>query len=84
MQDRSGYQTPHFHPPNNKPPTPSPVLSKSSLIQWLRNSLSQNDVPNNLKIEDLGSGVLFCKLINHYYSHVIQQNRIISNPRNEY
>ena len=33
------------------------------------------------KIENLGSGVLYCMLINRYYPGAIQQSKIVQFPR---
>ena len=65
----------------SKPGTPGVVPSKTLITQWLKTLFP--DLPNSLKIEDFGDGVIYCRILNHFHNNPPQQ-RICYNPRNEY
>lgn len=64
-----------------KPGTPSAVPSKTLITKWLRSLFP--DLPHNLKIEDLGDGIVYCRILSHFYSNPPLQ-RICFHPKNEY
>lgn len=65
----------------SKPGTPGVVPSKTIIINWLRGMFP--DLPIAMKIEDLGDGVVYCRILNHFYSNPPVQ-KILNNPKNEY
>ena len=65
----------------NKPGTPGVVPSKTIIISWLRGMFP--DLPCAMKIEDLGDGIVYCRILNHFHSNPPQQ-KILFHPKNEY
>lgn len=65
---------------SSKPPTPAVANSKSSMLNWVKSIVP--DTPHNMKVEDFGNGVIFCKIINVYFANIIPHAKIILNPRN--
>jgi hypothetical protein len=74
------YHLPHMFNSSLKPSTPQSFPSKTLIINWLRSLFV--DLPQVLKIEDLGTGVIYCRVINHYYPNTIPLNRIVFHPKN--
>ena len=66
---------------SSKPGTPGVVPSKTIILTWLRSLLP--DLPHSLKFEDFGDGVVYCRLLNHYYGSPVLQ-KIAWHPKNEY
>lgn len=67
---------------NSKPGTLSTLPSKSVIFNWIKQIIP--DTNSKFKVEDLGTGVIYCRLINHYFSGSINLNRVNMNPKNEY
>ena len=59
--------------------THSAQPSRQTITAWIRNILP--DVPVNLRVEELGKGVIYCRIINYYFPGVILINRIIWQPK---
>lgn len=53
--------------------------SRQQIASWVHSIL--NDVPMTFKTEELGKGVIYCRLLNHYFPGVILINRIIWHPK---
>ena len=66
---------------SSKVPTPTLAPSKTVIISWLRSIFS--NLPLNIKIEDFGDGVVYCKILNHFYGNPTH-TKIIWAPKNEY
>ncbi|XP_031472754.1 microtubule-associated protein RP/EB family member 1B-like [Nymphaea colorata] len=66
----------------NKPPATPAQPSRQQIFAWIHSLL--NDVPPSLKVEELGKGSIYCRLLNHYFPGVILINRIIWAPKSEY
>lgn len=66
---------------SSKPGTPGLVPSKTIIINWLRGLFP--DLCPNLKIEDFGNGVIYCRIMHHYYGTPPLQ-KINWHPKNEY
>lgn len=66
----------------NKPMSHQSQLSRQTVIAWIRTILP--DVQPSTRIEELGKGVLYCRIINYYFPGVILINRIILHPKTEY
>ena len=66
---------------SHRPGTPSPVPSKTVIINWLKSLFP--DICPNQKIEEFGNGVVYCRLMNHYYGSPHLQ-KINWHPKNEY
>lgn len=62
-----------------KPGTPSNLPTKTIIFNWIKNICL--DSSPRFKVEDLGDGVAYCKIINHYFSGIISLNRIILHPK---
>lgn len=56
--------------------------SRQNIINWIHTLLP--DVPVSFRIEELGKGVVYCRIINYYFPGVILINRIIWQPKTEY
>ena len=56
--------------------------SRQNITNWIHTILP--DVSPNLRIEELGKGVIYCRIINYYFPGVILVNRIIWQPKTEY
>ena len=74
-----------YHPsfiqvPNAKAGTPNNFPSKGLIVNWLRTMFPELSI--YLKIEDLGNGVIYCRIINHYYPGTIPSGKILMNPKN--
>lgn len=55
--------------------------SKNVIIHWLRSLFPE--LPLNMKIEDFGDGVVYCRLLNHFYGNPAH-TKITWAPKNEY
>lgn len=55
--------------------------SKVTVINWIKSLTSQ--VSPNIRVEDLGSGVVYCQILNYYFGSVIPSNKIILAPKDE-
>lgn len=66
----------------NKAATSMGQPSRQQIFSWIHSLL--NDVPLSLKVEELGRGAIYCRLLNHYFPGVILINRIIWTPKSEY
>jgi hypothetical protein len=64
----------------NKNITSNQQISKSSIIAWLKTFLPELNL--NMKIEDLGKGVVYCRIINHFFPGYMALNRIVWAPKN--
>ena len=62
----------------NKPMTQA-LPSRQQIASWVHSII--NEIPLNFKIEELGKGVIYCRLLNHYFPGVILINRIIWHPK---
>lgn len=74
-----------YHPsfiqvPNAKPGTPTTFPSKAHIVNWLRTMFP--DLPIQLKIEEFGNGVIYCRILNHYYPGTIPPVKILMSPKN--
>lgn len=67
---------------NAKPGTPSMIPSKTHIINWLKGMFP--DLSLHTKIEDFGNGVIYCRIINHYYPGTLPSAKILMSPKNEY
>ena len=77
------YQSSHFQNLNSTKPNPNTLIpSKTHIINWIKTMFP--DLPSQLKIEDFGNGVLYCRIINHYYPAAIPPAKIFTTPKNEY
>lgn len=56
--------------------------SRQLIFGWIHSLLS--DVPLSLKVEELGKGAIYCRILNHYFPNIILANRIIWQPKSEY
>jgi hypothetical protein len=65
-----------------KPGTPSSMPSKSVIFGWIKQIVPE--ASTKMKVEDLGDGVIYCKIINHYFPGSVNLNRLNLNPKNEY
>lgn len=74
------YHSQHIQNPNSKPGTPGMIPSKSHIINWLKTLFP--DLSVNQKIEEYGNGVIYCRIINHYYPGTIPSAKILVNPKN--
>lgn len=63
----------------HKPGTPSSLPTKTLIFNWVKNIVT--DSPLKLKVEDLGDGLAYCKIINHYFNGIITSNRIMAHPK---
>ncbi len=63
-----------------KPGTPSSMPSKTTIFNWIKQIVP--DSSPKMKVEDLGDGVIYCKIINHYFPATINANRLNTNPKN--
>lgn len=59
--------------------THSAQPSRQTITAWIHSILP--DVPFNLRVEELGKGVIYCRIINYYFPGVILINRIIWQPK---
>lgn len=66
----------------NKQPVMGSQPSRQAIFSWIHSLLT--DVPPSLKVEELGKGNIYCRLLNHYFPGVILINRIIWTPKSEY
>lgn len=66
---------------HSKPGTPQTVPSKVLIINWVRSLFP--DLPQTLKIEDFGEGLIYARILNHYYGNPIH-TKISWHPKNEY
>lgn len=64
---------------STKPPTPGIVPSKTVITIWLKSLFP--DLPLATKIEDFGDGVIYCRLLNHYYGNP-PHSKITWSPKN--
>lgn len=55
-------------------------VSKNELLKWINETLSLNIS----FIEDLGSGSIYCQLIDSYYRHVVPMNKVNWKAKFEY
>ena len=65
-----------------KPGTPSSMPSKTTIFNWIKQIVPDSNP--KMKVEDLGDGVVYCKIINHYFPGTININRLNLQPKNEY
>lgn len=56
--------------------------SRQQIFSWIHCFL--NDIPLSLKVEELGKGTIYCRILNHYFPGAISINRIIAHPKSEY
>lgn len=56
--------------------------TRQQIGNWVHTVLS--DVLPSFKIEELGKGVIYCRILNHYFPGIILMNRIIWTPKSEY
>jgi hypothetical protein len=54
-------------------------ISRLTIMNWLSSFL--DDINANMRVEDFGKGVIFCRIVNHYYPGAVSLNRIIWNPK---
>jgi hypothetical protein len=66
----------------NKQPVLGNQPSRQTIFSWIQSLLG--DVPPSLKVEEMGKGNIYCRLLNHYFPGVILINRIIWTPKSEY
>lgn len=66
---------------SNKPGTPSNIPSKTVINSWLKSLFP--DLPLSTKIEDFGDGVIYCRLLSHFYGNP-HHSKITWAPKNEY
>jgi hypothetical protein len=66
----------------NKQSSANSQPSRQVVFSWIHSLLG--DVPAGLKVEELGKGSIYCRLLNHYFPGVILINRIIWTPKSEY
>ena len=66
----------------NKQSIASSQPSRQAIFAWIHSLLP--DVGPGLKVEELGKGSTYCRLLNHYFPGVILINRIIWTPKSEY
>ena len=75
----------NFHnsaPLMNKAQGSAAQPSRQLIFGWIHSLL--NDVPLALKVEELGKGSIYCRILNHYFPGVILASRIIWQPKSEY
>lgn len=63
-----------------KPGTPSSMPTKSTIFNWIKQIVP--DANTKMKVEDLGDGVVYCKIMNHYFPGSISLNRLNNSPKN--
>lgn len=63
----------------NKSTSHTPQISRPVVTSWLHSLLP--DVPATLRIEELGKGSIYCRVINYYFPGAILVNRIILHPK---
>lgn len=63
-----------------KPGTPSNLPTKTLIFNWIKTICPDSSL--KLKVEDLGDGVVYCKIINHYFSNIISVSRLAFHPKN--
>lgn len=56
--------------------------SRQQVFSWIHSLLT--DVPLSLRVEELGKGTIYCRILNHYFPAAILINRIIAAPKSEY
>jgi hypothetical protein len=66
----------------NKSSTHAGQLSRQTVTNWIHSLLP--DVPAALRIEELGKGTHYCRILNHYFPGTILLNRILHHPKSEY
>lgn len=66
----------------NKGANYQPQPSRQAIGAWIHMLLP--DIQPNIRIEDLGKGVTYCRIINYYFPGSILINRIIWHPKTEY
>jgi len=64
-----------------KPGTPNNVPSRTVIGSWLKSLFPE--LPVSPKIEDFGDGVIYCRLLNHFYASP-PHAKITWAPKNEY
>ncbi len=60
----------------------APQPSRQQIFSWIHSLL--NDIPLSLKVEELGKGTIYCRILNHYFPGVVLISRIIAAPKSEY
>lgn len=66
----------------NKTASSAGQPSRQLIFGWIHSLL--NDVPLALKVEELGKGSIYCRILNHYFPGIILASRIIWQPKSEY
>lgn len=62
-------------------------LSRTQMLGWINKTLSvfhNLSQINETKIENLGTGVIYCLLLNYFKPGIIPQSRIVMMPRNHH
>jgi hypothetical protein len=57
-------------------------INKRTIIEWISGIIREID--QKFQIEDLHSGEIYCKVINHFAPNTIPPNRIINSPHTPY
>lgn len=60
----------------------TPTPSRAHILHWIASLLP--DSPPPARIEELGKGTTYCRIINHYHPGAITLSRIIAHPKTEY
>lgn len=63
----------------NKSTAHGAQISRPVINSWLHSLLP--DLPASLRIEELGKGSIYCRVINYYFPGAILANRIIHHPK---
>lgn len=64
-----------------KPSTPSNTPSRTVIGAWLKSLFPE--LPISPKIEDFGDGIVYCKLLNHFYNSP-PHSKITWAPKTQY
>ena len=57
-------------------------MSRQQILGWVHSILP--DHPPLTRIEELGKGVVYCRIISHYFPGVVPLNRLLPQPKSEY
>lgn len=64
-----------------KPGTPSSMPTKTTIFNWIKQIVPNINI-QAMKVQQLGDGVIYCKIINQYFPNSINLNRLNLNPKN--